>query len=469
MDAQSVSVTMELTGGTVLPVEFEMVDESSAEPVLALGWRPPAEVRSTALGEATKAAAAADTVLIQVPTLPARTSDADSAAVVAGALPLDLAGLLALVAESNPRIVVVTDAAADDELDSWTAAAVLDVPTGVVDLESLARVVLGEAQPSGTLQVALPLPHGPPPATEPEAQQTDAAPAPLYPAGHGLTYWTYQPLSITTTPYDAATHEAANAEAIVEVASTGTAAGATNVYVSASTAASQQPQPVGNATLSLAAGETASVTVPLDLSALDLDSPDAWPVTLHAGISPDALTLTAEFAASKTPDRLQKDKTEKPQKQPKQGGIVRPEEPGLTLSTGTGAVMLENAVELGGHLRLTGTLPTVSVSDGRQGANTGWTVSARASDLTGPGGSLPASNLGWIPTVLTPADGVTAGPAVAGSWSGGPGLGDSAVLGRASHPGGTVQFGADFILEAPATTTPGSYTGTLTVTLFPIE
>jgi hypothetical protein len=197
-------------------------------------------------------------------------------------------------------------------------------------------------------------------------------------------------------------------------------------------------------------------------------------VTLHAGTSPDALTVTAELAASDsvksaTGNAAQKNRGVKAPKQQKQGGIVRPAVPGLALTTGAGPVLLENAVETNGLLRLTGTLPTVSVSDARQGAGGGWTVSARASDLSGPGGALPAGNLGWVPTVLTSVDGVTAGPPVAGKLSGGQGLSDPAVLGHASRPVGTVQFGADFILEAPATTAPGSYTGTLTVTLFPAE
>ena len=456
--ASTATVAMELTAGAAVSLQFEMVDETSLEPVLALGWFPPAEVASAAVEKAAEGAASADAVLIHVPSLSPRGSDAAPA--VPGALPLDLSGLLTRVAASNPRIAVVTDAAADDALD-WTAPAVLHAPTGIGDLESLAAVLKGEAQPSGTLPFALPLPHGPPPATEPESQQTDVVPpAPLYAPGHGLTYWTYQLRSISSPDR--------GISAVVEVAATGTAPGATNVYLAASTAGSQQLRPVGDAAIELAAGETTSVTIPLDLSALDLESPEAWPVTLHAGTAPDALTITAELAASEVSESPAKQQAEKPKKQPKQGGIVRPAVPGLALTTGTGAVMLENAVELDGRLRLTGTLPTVSVSDARPGAGTGWTVSARASDLTGPGGALPASNLGWVPTMLTTTDGVSAGPAVAGSLSGGQGLGEPAVLGHASRPVGTVQFGAEFVLETPATTAPGTYSGTLTVTLFPV-
>jgi len=448
-DVPRASVVLELTAGEELPVQVEMTDEVSPEPVLSVGWHAPDGVVSAATEAAAKAAADATTVVVYVPSLPARTTDAEEQGEIAGALPQDLGDLLALVATTAPRVVVVEDTAADDDLAGWDAAGILHVPTGSIDLDTLARLLTGAAQPTGTLATPLPLPHGPP------AEDQDTQP--LYPEGHGLRYWSYDVLALT----------AGDGSADVTVASTGTAAGSTPIYIAASAADSDQQHPAGTATIDLDAGDTASVTIPLDLTELDLDSPDTWPITLHAGTAPDSLTATAQLLASDA----QQGTTERSatRKQQKQGGIVMPAVPGLTLTTGNGAVTLENAVTVDGILRLSGTLPEVSVADARSGARSGWTVSARASDLTGPGGTLPARNLGWVPTVLTPTDGAVAGPAVAGSLSGGRGLGEAAVLGRATRAGGTVTFGADFLLETPASTMPGNYTGTLTVTLFPLE
>ncbi len=137
------------------------------------------------------------------------------------------------------------------------------------------------------------------------------------------------------------------------------------------------------------------------------------------------------------------------------------------------AVDLGRALNSGDRFRFSGELPTVSVSDSRPAASTqdGWTVSGQASDLEHSAGDLPASYLGWVPGQLSDKVGVTPGAAVAGELSGGPGLAVPATLASAVGEGrlGTTELGADLLLEVPVDSTAGSYTSTLTLSLFPVD
>ena len=151
-------------------------------------------------------------------------------------------------------------------------------------------------------------------------------------------------------------------------------------------------------------------------------------------------------------------------------------EPGaLVLSVADGSVALENARNAGDRLRLGGELPRVSVTDSRAD-EAGWTVTGQASDLTAgddEARAVRAANLGWAPFV---ADGDAApGQRVRPALSGGPGLAVPATLGTGAGTGagagtaGTAVLGADVDLEVPVDTEAGSYTGAVTVSLFPVD
>lgn len=118
-----------------------------------------------------------------------------------------------------------------------------------------------------------------------------------------------------------------------------------------------------------------------------------------------------------------------------------------------------------------GTLNTVTISDTRN-TSPGWSVSGQESVFTGPGTStIPANSLGWTPAFTVPAvGGATIGakvaPVGANTGSTGPGLGTAATLAQAL-PGfgvGTNTVNAALLLDIPATTAPGAYTGSLTIT-----
>jgi len=136
-------------------------------------------------------------------------------------------------------------------------------------------------------------------------------------------------------------------------------------------------------------------------------------------------------------------------------------------------VDLGRALNSGDRFRFSGELPTVSVSDSRAAQSTqdGWTVSGRAGDFAHSDGALSASHLGWVPGQLADKVGVTPGAEVAGELSGGPGLALPATLASAVGEGrlGTTELGADLELEVPVDTTAGSYTSTLTLSLFPVD
>lgn len=129
-----------------------------------------------------------------------------------------------------------------------------------------------------------------------------------------------------------------------------------------------------------------------------------------------------------------------------------------TIDAGSHAVTLSDAVDKGAYLESVGDLAPVTVTDTRAGGPA-WSLSGQTGDFTG---SLPGRYLGWTPSVTTPGAGATAGTAV----TPGTGLTESATLGSAAagHPKGSGSLGAALDLRLPATTSPGTYTTTLTLT-----
>lgn len=143
----------------------------------------------------------------------------------------------------------------------------------------------------------------------------------------------------------------------------------------------------------------------------------------------------------------------------------------LTLSVAADSVALGSPVNDGDRMRFTGGLPTVSVTDSRDGDYAGWTLSGQASDLVSDSPLISAKYLGWTPSVVSGRTGVTAGEQVVGLLDSGAGLSSSAVLASADATGrfGTTLVGAELDLSVPVTTQAGTYTGALTVSLFPVD
>ncbi|KGM13605.1 alkaline phosphatase [Cellulomonas bogoriensis] len=142
----------------------------------------------------------------------------------------------------------------------------------------------------------------------------------------------------------------------------------------------------------------------------------------------------------------------------------------LALSVAGDAVELGEADNLGDRLRMVGVLPTVAVTDSRAEA-TGWSVSGQSTDLLSSGARLRAGHLGWKPVVVAGRDGVTAGENVTSVLDGGTGVAVPATLATADATGriGTAELSADLLLDVPVSTRAGTYSGVVTVSLFPVD
>ena len=133
--------------------------------------------------------------------------------------------------------------------------------------------------------------------------------------------------------------------------------------------------------------------------------------------------------------------------------------------------------------QFTGALPTVTVTDTRifpERIDPGafWYVLGTSSDFEGDAGQpdIPAANLGWSPALApgTDPEEVAAGDQVDTVLDTGPdavGLVDQELLAIASssadiHPTGSWSVNAGLFLKTPITVAPGSYTATLTLSLF---
>jgi hypothetical protein len=116
----------------------------------------------------------------------------------------------------------------------------------------------------------------------------------------------------------------------------------------------------------------------------------------------------------------------------------------------------------------TGTLPNVTVADGRVVTRQGWTLSANVADFVNASDNtvtIGKANLGIAPTVVagsTTATGVTAGTATtAGSAS----YPFTFAEGAANNTVGNSVLGGNLTFVAPQEKAAGTYTSTLTLTL----
>lgn len=151
----------------------------------------------------------------------------------------------------------------------------------------------------------------------------------------------------------------------------------------------------------------------------------------------------------------------------------------LTMSVTAGSTAMAEVASADAELReFTGVLPTVTVSDDREEVPDGvfWYVTGQSSAFTAAGvPEIGPEHLGWVPRLLTENDGeVAEGPQVDTVFDEGPnnlGLDGAEFLALAldssgARPVGTWQADADLTLKTPVDVAPGSYSATLTLTLW---
>jgi enterochelin esterase-like enzyme len=146
----------------------------------------------------------------------------------------------------------------------------------------------------------------------------------------------------------------------------------------------------------------------------------------------------------------------------------------LTVADFGEGLVLSDPENAGDRLRLTGELPEVTVTDSRtaqQAGLGGWAVTGHADAFTSAGQSIGADHLGWTPTVVTPRPGLTAGSEAATALDGGPGLETPASLATADAQGrySMAKLAALLRLEVPIDTQPGAYSGSIMISLFPVD
>ncbi|WNB84569.1 alpha/beta hydrolase-fold protein [Cellulomonas sp. ATA003] len=146
----------------------------------------------------------------------------------------------------------------------------------------------------------------------------------------------------------------------------------------------------------------------------------------------------------------------------------------MTVAEYGDSATLGEARNAGDRLVAGGELPTITVTDSRtdqQAGDSGWAVSGQSSALVAAGRTIEAHHVGWTPMLVEPRDGVRVGAPVPTIMSGGTGLSTPQRLVEAEGDGrhGSVTAKAGLQLEVPVDTDPGTYTGAVTVSLFPVD
>jgi len=151
----------------------------------------------------------------------------------------------------------------------------------------------------------------------------------------------------------------------------------------------------------------------------------------------------------------------------------------LTMSVEAGSTALSEVPSADAELReFVGVLPTVTVSDDREEMPDAafWYVTGQSSAFTAAGApEIGPEHLGWAPHLLTENDGeVAEGPEVGTIFDEAPnnvGLEGEEFLALAldsagAHAIGSWRANADLTLKTPVDVAPGSYSATITLTLW---
>ncbi|UOE44016.1 hypothetical protein [Agromyces larvae] len=162
--------------------------------------------------------------------------------------------------------------------------------------------------------------------------------------------------------------------------------------------------------------------------------------------------------------------------------IAAVENGALSLTVDAGATSLSETDSTAEHRQFTGTLPNVTVTDTRSNVPAGvyWYVTGQAGDFVGANGQpgITADHLGWTPAMVGAANGddVIEGPQVDTSLDPvGPnnvGIGGEELLqlnltdSQSAAVVGQWTANAELVLKTPVDVAPGSYSSTLTLSLF---
>ena len=263
------------------------------------GWQPPAGSVSPQLQAAVQLARSCDVAVVVVRTYESEAMDRPDLL-----LPGGQNGLIAAVAAANPRTVVVLMSGGPVDVSAWEAAVPAILAAwypGERQGAALARVLLGEVNPSGRLPLSFPLSLDRSPVTDPaEYPGVDDtvrygeelhvgyrgyAPlglTPRYPFGSGLSYTTFAYSDIHLVPGSSGT-----LNVLFTVRNSGRCSGTdtAQVYLELPPPAGQPEQTtprklVGWTSTTLNAGEERQVTVRLDPSSLDRPF-SRWDATSH--------------------------------------------------------------------------------------------------------------------------------------------------------------------------------------------
>ncbi len=249
------SVTMDLQAGHAYAIEIDYYQAGGGDD-MHFFWLTPDDLGFDA---ARTAARQADVAVVVVGTNSGEGSDRRELG-----LPGVQDGLVAAVAQANPRTVVVVYAPAQ-VLMPWADAAAAILYGWIPGEEAggaLARLLFGDENPSGKLPVTLARQTVDYPTNTPlqypgvngrvvyseglrvgyrhfDARQIE----PLYPFGHGLSYTTFEYANLSVTPR-AAIPDSGTVQVSFEVRNSGTRAGAevAQLYVGLPAAASEPPR-----------------------------------------------------------------------------------------------------------------------------------------------------------------------------------------------------------------------------------
>ncbi len=304
-------VSVQLTAGTNYDVIVEYYENGGSAVAKFSCFRTAA-----AFDEAVAAAVAADIAVVFVGLNSAVESEGYDRSTMD--IPVEQVDLINAVASANPNTVVVVIAGSQVGMDSWIDNVPCMVQAWYLGQEggnAIADVLFGDVNPSGKLPFSFirhwedHFAHDNYPGnvyTEGifvgYRYYDEAGVAPLYPFGFGLSYTTFALSNLVVDSSDFAGEGTISVS--VDVANTGTRAGAEVVQVYVQDVAASVPRPVrelkGFAKVSLAPGETKTVEITLTESAFAFyDVPNGRWYTepgqfiIHVGNSSRSLPLSA--------------------------------------------------------------------------------------------------------------------------------------------------------------------------------
>jgi beta-glucosidase len=261
---------------------------------LHVGWQPDYD---KLIGEAAAAAKKADVALVFVSDVTSEGMDRSTLA-----LPADQNELIATVAAANPRTVVILNTSGA-VLMPWLnkVASVIEAwYPGQQDGTALARLLFGDANPSGHLAETFPASDSQGPAKTTKQFPGDgtnvyydegimvgyrwydnSGEQPLFPFGHGLSYTTFTIRDLRLQP-----DRAGAVTATVKLTNTGRRTGAevVQLYLSSPASAQEAPRQLkAFKKVEVAPGKSRTVTLQLDRDAFASwdDASSDW--TIHAG------------------------------------------------------------------------------------------------------------------------------------------------------------------------------------------